>query len=101
MPTSAMRSPARSAVARASSPSAQSRSERSLRFAHFGWSFAILIDAAVFVFSVPALYMLLHRPCPSPTAACLPAQMSLVDFRALGGTDRDSTPTWSTRWSQW
>ena len=58
---------------------------RLLLLARLGWSVTILVDVAIFVFSVPALYTLLHRPCPSPTVACLPAQLSLVDFRALGG----------------
>lgn len=82
---SAVRAPARSAVARASSPSAQSRSGRLLLLAHLGWSVAILIDAAFFVWSVPALFAVLHRPCATSGVGCIPAQLSLADFRALGG----------------
>lgn len=85
MPTSAVRSPARSAVARASSPSAQSRSGRSLRFAHLGWSFAVFIDVVLFLCCIPALSTVLHRPCTISGVGCIPAQLSLADFRALGG----------------
>lgn len=84
MPTSAVRSAARTAGAHASSSFPAPTSRRWLLFAHLGWSVAILIDAAYFVFSVPALFAVLHRPCLT-SAACIPAQLSLADFRALGG----------------
>jgi hypothetical protein len=57
-----------------------------LPFARLGWIVAILIDAALFVLSVPALFAILHQPCPDPGVACIPAQLSLADFRALGGS---------------
>ena len=85
MPTSAVHSPVRSAVARASSPSAQSHSGRWLRFAHLGWSVAVVIDADLFLCCIPALYTVLHRPCATSAVGCIPAQLSLADFRALGG----------------
>jgi hypothetical protein len=85
MLASAVRSPARSAVARTSSPFSTRPSRRLLLFAHLGWSVAILIDAALFVFSVPALFAVLHQPCPASGVGCIPAQLPLADFRALGG----------------
>ena len=60
---------------------------RWLLLAHLGWSVAILIDAALFVASIPALITVLHQPCPTPNVGCIPAQLSLADFRALGGTE--------------
>jgi signal transduction histidine kinase len=60
-------------------------SRRLLPFAHLGWSVVILIDAALFVWSVPALFTVLHQPCSAFRNDCIPAQLSLADFRALGG----------------
>jgi hypothetical protein len=85
MPTSAAQAPARTADAQPSSPFPAPPSRRFLRFAHLGWIVAIFIDAAVFVFSVPALFAVLHRPCAASVLGCIPAQLSLADFRALGG----------------
>jgi hypothetical protein len=85
MSMSAVRSPARSAVTRTTASFPTRPSRRLLLFAHLGWSVAILIDAALVVLSVPALFAVLHQPCSASDVACLPAQLSLADFRALGG----------------
>ncbi len=82
---SAVRAPARSPVARTSSPLPTRPSRRLLLFAHLGWSIAILIYAALFVSSVPALFAVVHQPCSTSGVGCIPAQLSLADFRALGG----------------
>lgn len=84
MQTPAVHSPARSASAGATASFPTRPSRRLPLLARLGWSVAILIDAALFVFSVPALFTVLHQPCPASGAAC-PAQLSLADFRALGG----------------
>ena len=85
MLTSAVRSPARSTVARTSSPLTTRPSRRLLLFAHLGWVIAVIIDAALVVSDVPALSTVLHQPCSGSGVACMPAQLSLADFRALGG----------------
>jgi hypothetical protein len=82
---SAVHAPARSTVAGTSSPFPTRPSRRLLLFAQFGWSVAILIDAALFVSGVHALFAVVHQPCSASGAACMPAQLSLADFRALGG----------------
>lgn len=82
---SAVRAPARSTVARTSSPFPTRPSRRLLLFAHLGWSFAVFIDVVVFLCCIPALSTVLHRPCTNSGGGCIPAQLSLADFRALGG----------------
>ena len=85
MPTSVVRAPARSTLARTSSPLTTRPSRRLLLFAHLGWVIAVIIDAALVVSDVPALSTVLHQPCAASGVACMPAQLSLADFRALGG----------------
>src|SRR5258706_4030123 len=59
---------------------------RWLIVAHIVWGLAVLLNAALFLFDVPALFAVVHQPCfPHSAAACIPAQLSLADFRALGG----------------
>jgi hypothetical protein len=58
------------------------RDGRVLIFIHVVWILASLVDALLLVFSIPALIAMVHRPC---SADCIPAQLSLSDFRALGG----------------
>jgi hypothetical protein len=62
------------------------RGRRVLVLIHLGWIIAVLVDAMLLVFSVPALVAVVHRPCSGPANACLPAQLTLADFRALGGS---------------
>ena len=85
MPTSTVRSLARSAVTHTSASFPTQPSRRLLLLAHIGWSVAILIDAAFFLFSIPAFFTVLHLPCVTSGVGCIPAQLSLADFRALGG----------------
>lgn len=59
---------------------------RWLALARIGWGLGVLVEATVFLFSVPALFTLVHHPCSALTG-CIPAQSSLADFRKLGGQD--------------
>ena len=68
-------------VAAATAPHPQGRW---LALARIGWGLGVLVEAIVFLYSVPALFTLVHQPCPAG-AICMPAQMSLADFQKLGG----------------
>lgn len=57
---------------------------RWLALARIGWGLGVLLEATVFLYSVPALFTLVHHPCPAGVI-CMPAQLPLADFQKLGG----------------
>lgn len=57
---------------------------RWLALTRIGWGLGVLVEATVFLYSVPALFTLVHHPC-SVVTGCMPAQLTLADFRKLGG----------------